>query len=94
VDRVGEAILEHLICMMEHEIHILGPRKLRETVATPTWYLWYERRKLTHGEETQRVVQIDLAVRGGKFHYLMQSETNAESGWLGKAKKRLCETKH
>jgi hypothetical protein len=24
VDKTGEAIIEHLLCMMEHEIHILG----------------------------------------------------------------------
>lgn len=53
VDRAGEAVLEYLLRLLEQEIHVLGLPKLKETVATAAWYLWYERRKLTHREESQ-----------------------------------------
>ena len=71
VDKTGDAIIEHLLCMMEHAIHILGLPKLRETAATAAWYLWYERRKFTNGEETQSAAQINLIVRGFATNFII-----------------------
>lgn len=58
VSRFGEVVLEHLLCLWDSDIQILGLPNLRETIATPAWYLWFERRKLTHGEQTQTATQI------------------------------------
>lgn len=63
VDRADEAILEHLLCLPEQDINVLGLPKLHETMATAAWYLWFEHRKLTHREQTQNAAQINLAVR-------------------------------
>lgn len=57
--------------MKDNESHILGLPKLREIVATAAWYLWYERRKLTHGEDTQTASQISLAGRGLEANFII-----------------------
>ena len=49
VDRAGEAIPEHLLCLKDHDIHILGLPKLREVGAIAVCYLWYKRRKSLMG---------------------------------------------
>lgn len=71
LDRAGEAVLEHLLCLKDNESYILGLPKLREIVATAAWYLWYERRKLTHGEDTQTASQISLAGRGLAANFII-----------------------
>ena len=53
VDRVGEVILENLLCLPEQDVQVVGLPKLKETMAMAAWYLWYEGLKLTHREETQ-----------------------------------------
>lgn len=59
MDRADKAILEHLLCLPEKDIQVLGLPKLKETMATPAWYLWFEHRKLTQGEASQNVAQIN-----------------------------------
>src|SRR3954468_11211006 len=63
VDRAGESVLEFLLCMPDIPCPVLGQGKFHEIVATTAWYLWYERRKLTHDETTQTPSQISLAIR-------------------------------
>ena len=71
VDMAGEVILEHLLCLPEQDVQVLGQPKLKEMVATTAWYLWYERPKLVHGEETQTVAQIYMAVRCLAANYII-----------------------
>jgi ribonuclease HI len=77
-NRAGEVILQNLLCTVEKEIHVLGMPKLREIVATTTWYLWYERRKLTHGEPTQGADQINLAVRSMAANFIISCSPKAK----------------
>ena len=54
--------MEHTLFLPKNDVDVLGQPKLRETVTTAAWYLWFERRKLTHGETVQNAAQISLAV--------------------------------
>lgn len=42
MDRTGEAILEHLVCLPEQDIQVLVLPKLKETMAIAAWYLCFE----------------------------------------------------
>ena len=40
VDRAGEAVLEVLLLMPEHELPFLDSQNTRELIAITAWYLW------------------------------------------------------
>ena len=85
VDKAGELVLAHLLCLPEQQIQVLGLPKFRETMATTAWYLWYERRKLTHDEETQSAYQINMSVRGLVENYTISYSPKAHvrsDAWL------------
>ena len=85
VDKAGELVLAHLLCHPEQQIQVLGLPKFRETMATTAWYLWYERRKLTHDEETQSAYQINMSVRGLVANYTISYSPKAHvrsDAWL------------
>ena len=79
VDRSGEVALEHLMCLPDPDVHILCLRNLRETIATTAWYLWFERRKLTHGDRTKNAAQIQLAVRGLAANFVIARKPKAKA---------------
>ena len=56
VDKAGEVNLEHLLCVPEQDVQVLGLPKLKKTVAMAAGYLWYECRKLTHGEKKYKTM--------------------------------------
>ena len=73
-----------MLCLPDDEIQILGQDKLRETIATTSWYLWFERRKLTHGEAIQTPDQIVLAVRSLTTNFNIACAPKAKirkNGW-------------
>lgn len=39
VDRAGEVVLEHLLCLPDQDIHVLVLPNLKETIATTAWYM-------------------------------------------------------
>lgn len=87
VIREGEVILQNLLCKVEQGIHVLALPKLREIVATTTWYLWYERRKLTHGEgePTQGADQINVEVRSLAANFIIScspKEKRRVAAWM------------
>ena len=85
VDEAGELVLAHLLCLPEQQIQVLGLPKFRETMATTAWYLWYERRKLTHDEETLSACQINMSVRGLVANYTISYSPKAHvrsDAWL------------
>lgn len=71
VDLSGAVVLEYVLCLPDHDIQVLGLPKLRETLATMPWYLWYERMKLIHGKETQSASQISLVVGRLAANYII-----------------------
>ncbi|KAE8797861.1 hypothetical protein D1007_27001 [Hordeum vulgare] len=62
-DRVGEAVLEHLLSLSADGTQVLGERNGNLIIAITCWFLWWERRKLVHGEHTNGASQIALSVR-------------------------------
>lgn len=52
IDRAAKVVVEYLLSLPDHDVQVLGLPKFKETIAT-AWYLWWERRKLTHVEEVQ-----------------------------------------
>lgn len=63
---------------------VLGLRKLDLIVAVGSWDLWWERRKLVHGEATQTPAQIAMAVRSLVANYAAAYSPKAavkRGGW-------------
>lgn len=54
VDHVGEAMLEYLLCLHADETRVLGQVRSDHLMAVAVWYLWWERTKLVHDEQTQQ----------------------------------------
>lgn len=80
----GEEVVLELLHMDASEINILGCPNLREMVATTAWYLWFEHRKIYHGEEIQSASRIALAIRGLSANFTIACAHNAKihsSGW-------------
>lgn len=69
VDLAGEAVLEFLLKQEKLHSPVLGLRKLDLVVAVGSWDLWWERRKLVHGEATQMPAQIAMVVRSLVANY-------------------------
>ena len=78
VNRSGEVILEQLLCLQDSDVHVLGLPNLRETIATTSWYLWFERRQLTHGGQTQTSAQIFLALKTLTTNYVIACSPKAK----------------
>ena len=68
--------------MEETKLYILGFPNLREMVATAAWYLWFEHRKVYHGEEIQTPTQIDLSVHGLAANFSIACSPKAKF-WSG-----------
>ncbi|KAE8811717.1 hypothetical protein D1007_11513 [Hordeum vulgare] len=65
-------------------IILLGCPKLQEVVATAAWYLWFEHRKVYHGDEIQTTPQIALAIRGLSANFSIACAKTAKGrtgGW-------------
>jgi hypothetical protein len=62
VDRTGQAVLDCLLCNKHTITPILGQSKLPELVGIICWYMWWERRQATHGEELKEVAQTAIAI--------------------------------
>jgi hypothetical protein len=80
----GEVVLEFLLSLPDNHIHVLGLPKLRETVATCCWFLWWERRKITHGGDPQTAAQINLAVRALAANFIAACSSKPKirvGGW-------------
>ena len=84
VDRAGEAVLEFLIFMPEHELSTVGIQNVRELIAITAWYLWWERRSLVHQGKTQDAYQISMGARAITTNYVIAQSskaTNKIEGW-------------
>jgi hypothetical protein len=49
-DRAGSAVLEYILCLPDNIPSGFEVVKLKELVAVTCWYLWWLRRRQTHGE--------------------------------------------
>ena len=81
----GEVMLDYLLSLPDDHIHVLGLPKLRETVATCCWYLWWERRKITHGGDPQTAPQINLVVRSLAENFIVANSPRPRvhlGGWM------------
>jgi hypothetical protein len=68
-DRSGSIVLEEIIYRGE-QVHGLGIG-LAELILTGGWYLWWERRQLTHGENIQPPSRSGLAIVSLAKNYKM-----------------------
>ena len=85
VDYAGEAVLEFLLSILEHELTILGSRNVRKMIANTTWYLRWERRKLVHKEKTQDANQIFMKIHAIPLNYVLAISPKAtmkREGWV------------
>jgi hypothetical protein len=53
IDRVGQAVLDHILCTKQRLTPLLGCANIPELVAVAWWYLWWERQQFTNGETLQ-----------------------------------------
>ncbi|KAI5010157.1 hypothetical protein ZWY2020_012294 [Hordeum vulgare] len=80
----GEEAIYELLHMETSGIILLGCPKLREVVATAAWYLWFEHRKVYHGDDIQTAPQIALAIRGLSANFSIACAKTAKGrtgGW-------------
>ena len=80
-DRSGSVVIENFIFRGE-QIHGLNVG-LAELILTGGWYLWWERRKLTRGEEVQAAPKADLAIASLTKNYMlaMKKGVKLREGW-------------
>ena len=57
--------------LSDQDVVVFGLPKFRETIATTSWYLWWEHRKVTHGEEVQDADQINMVVRALAANFVL-----------------------
>ena len=84
VDRAGEAVLEFLLLMPDHELPILGSRNAGEFIAKAAWYLWWNRRKLVHEGKSQEASQTSMGIRAITSNYVNAHSPKAKrknEGW-------------
>jgi hypothetical protein len=53
IDRVGQAVLDYILCTKQRFTPLLGCANIPELVAIACWYLWWERQQFTNGETFQ-----------------------------------------
>ena len=53
LEREGAAVLANLLVTPNVPAQLLPSVNCKELIATTVWYLWWERRKFTHGEQLQ-----------------------------------------
>jgi hypothetical protein len=80
-DRSGSIVLEELIFRGE-KVHSLEVG-LAELILTGGWYLWWERRQLTHGEMVQPPSRSGLAIASLTKNYQMAMKKGSKirRGW-------------
>jgi hypothetical protein len=59
LDRSGSMVLEHMVLNSFLEINDIGLLKL---ILTSVWYIWWEGRQFTHGEDLQTVHRGTMAI--------------------------------
>jgi hypothetical protein len=62
VDHAGQVGLEYLLCEDNQFPTILGQSKIPDLVDITYWYLWWERRQITHGESVKEPARSALAI--------------------------------
>ena len=84
IDKAGETVLGFLLEMPQHEMMGQKQEKMHEMIAITCWYLWWERRKLRHGEKVQTANQIATSVRVLTANYTSAAAPKAKrktGGW-------------
>lgn len=85
IDHAGPAVLEFLLNIPGHEVLVLGQGRFKEIIVVSSWYLWWERRKLNHEEETQSVYNIFLSVKALTANFTIAASPKAKlrtEGWM------------
>lgn len=71
IDRGSRGHVGVSTSLSDQDVVVFGLPKFRETIATTSWYLWWEHRKVTHGEEVQDADQINMAVRALAANFVL-----------------------
>jgi hypothetical protein len=61
-DRAGSAVLEYILCLPDNIPSGFEVVQLKELVAVTCWYLWWLRRRQTHGESIPPVFRCKLSI--------------------------------
>lgn len=82
VDRSGSIILEEII-RQGGQVTALNKVGLAELIIARGWYMWWERRKLVHGEQLQTTSQSAMSIATLTINYQNASKKKpvVREGW-------------
>ena len=84
VDCAGEAVLEVLLLIPEHELAFLGSHNTRKLIAITAWYLWWNRRQFVHEGKVQDASQTSMGILAIASNYIKTYSPKAKrksEGW-------------
>jgi ribonuclease HI len=61
-DRSGSAVLEHILCLPDNTPSGFAVVQFKELVAVTCWYLWWLRRRRTHGESVPPIFRCKISI--------------------------------
>lgn len=82
IDRAGQAVLEHLLCV-EHKVTNTS-HAILELVAVACWYIWWSGRQVTNGEKGQEPRQMARSVEALYANFYAANTPKARAkrdGW-------------
>jgi ribonuclease HI len=83
-NRSGQEALEYLLCENHDTPTVLGQSKIPEMVAITSWYLWWERRQITHDEKVKEPAQSAIAIGALYSNYTAANSARPKlrkAGW-------------
>jgi hypothetical protein len=82
-DRSGSVVIQDII-LRGGRIQDLNTIGFAELVLTAGWYIWWERRQITHGESVQVPHRSGLSIIAITTNYIktiMKAQTRKKEGW-------------
>jgi hypothetical protein len=81
-DRSGSVVVAEII-KGSKRVENLNHIGLAELILTDGWYMWWERRKLTHGETVQKPARsaVAIATLASNYQSAAKKTTKARVGW-------------
>ena len=94
-EREGASVLGDLLLMPCTNIPSLPDVNRKDLIAVAVWYIWWERRRFTHGEMLQKPARSAQAIatltkkfaRAKKMGYRPDQKT-----WMEETTERFCQT--
>jgi hypothetical protein len=78
VDRYGSAVLEELLKSNSYVLQGYTSINLQETIVFGVWYIWWTRRRITHGELIPPVHHRAMSIKGIVANSKVANKPNTE----------------